>query len=142
MISIDYCLLFLLKHHTLSEDIEEVDDVDLKETDEPVSSPTSVSAPTCRRTSVPLHISFVEENTVTIYPVDSDEDSNQVNLKIPEESIPTYISDDVQMGELLTAQVLSQWDYPIFDLAAVAEDTILSRVRFDFIYYLSLDNQF
>lgn len=132
----------MLKHHTLSEDIEEVDDVDLKEADEPVSSPTSISAPTCRRTSAPLHISFVEEKAVTIFPIDTDEDSNQVNLNIPEESIPTYISDDVQMGELLATHVLSQWDYPIFDLAAVAEDTVLSRVRFDFIYSLLLTNQF
>lgn len=126
---------YLLKRHTLSEDIEEVDDVDLKETDEPISSPTSVGAPTCRGISVPLHISFVGENTVTIFPVNSDEDSNQVNLNIPEEGVPAYISDDVQRGELLTAQALCQWDYPIFDLAAVAKDTILSRVRFDFIYY-------
>lgn len=95
----------------------------------PIRQP-SISSSSMRRTSTPLHISFVENETETVFAIDDKEkETNQEHSKLVEENILEYISDEVQSSDLLDVRRLTQWDYPIFDLSARADDTVLSRVR-------------
>lgn len=123
------CLFWsILQHPVLPEDVEEVEAESWKPP-EPVVHQTSVSS-SMRRTSAPLHISFVENESETVFAIDDKEkETNPEHSKLSEENIVKYISDEVQTSDLLDVRLLTQWDYPIFDLAARADDTVLSRVR-------------
>lgn len=118
-----------MQHPVLTEDIEEVDGESWMPAEPPIRQP-SISSSSMRRTSTPLHISFVENETETVFAIDDKEkETNQEHSKLVEENILEYISDEVQSSDLLDVRRLTQWDYPIFDLSARADDTVLSRVR-------------
>lgn len=69
-----------------------------------------------------LHISFSEDPTIVNYRSQEDhelEDSEN-------EDVPETISDELQ--RLLEEDLLTRWDYPIFELALEASDKMLSKV--------------
>jgi cGMP-inhibited 3',5'-cyclic phosphodiesterase A len=55
---------------------------------------------------------------------DIEEDSSSTEIVLP------YKPEDLDSNELLNISRLTEWDYPIFDLAAIAQTTILSKVAY------------
>lgn len=80
----------------------------------------------------------VEDDEVDVHSVDNEAsdavpDSDTVTDDLGSVSSrtcpPPFERADLETWQLLQMSTLNQWDYPIFDLANQAGDTILSRVR-------------
>lgn len=85
------------------------------------SSSSSALTSLSRKTSLQEHR---QHNMIACSDNDAEDDALKVKGGI------VCVADKLQNSQFFDVELLNEWDYPIFDLAALAPDTLLSRVSY------------